>query len=205
MNTMVGMMIADLQIEYGSNTSTAVPCTVPSFLIVAGMFMCCYPQDAVENARWSSAMRDIMLSITPESADLRRFWDSLGSSCVVLGIFLHAGVKRTLGGEIFNFLGRVSFPVYLLHNQLMKSLLTWMIYLPSALKSPPDVDSKELVLERGSTVHMALSIVIFYVVLYRLAYWWSYYIDPICASIVNWLTKKAYGEGSLTEKPVLAL
>ena len=117
-----------------------------------------------------------------------------------------AGPRRELGiGTVFNFLGRVSFPVYLLHNTFIKSVLTWMIYLPSAMNPPRNEKGEQLDLQRGSTTHIFIAVAVFYYILYRSAALWIKHVDPICANMVNAATKWAYGEPQQREpRPILA-
>ncbi|KAF2457522.1 acyltransferase 3 [Lineolata rhizophorae] len=195
LNIIAGMFVAELNVELGSSATETLPTPVPSFLILLGFFMSGYPQECAEWMPWSNTMRVIMEPIIPEHADLRRYWDHLGAATILMGVFFSRNARRLLTSPVFNFLGRVSFPVYLLHNQLMKSVLVWMIYTPSWL-NPPKNDKGELMdLQRASLPHCLVAIAVFYYILYRLALAWTVYIDPICAKIVKWATSKAYGDG----------
>jgi len=206
MNIAVGMMVAELHNELGASATEFLPTPVPTLLIVLGMFMAGYPQDAPDRTFWSNTMHSIMVPLTPKDADVRRYWDSLGASTVLVGIFFSKNARRILCSPLFNFLGRVSFPVYLMHNTLIKSVLTWLVYLPSALNPPHNEKGEQLDLQRGSTTHIFLAVAVFYYVLYRLALWWTIYIDPVCAKLVKSMTSWAYGDPpsqQSNEKPIL--
>jgi peptidoglycan/LPS O-acetylase OafA/YrhL len=184
-------------------------------MILLGMFLAGYPQDNPHNARWSYVMEQIMASITVDKSDIRRYWDHVGASIVLLGIFFSGNARKVLCSPVFNFLGRVSFPVYLMHNTMIKSVLTWMIYLPSAMNPPKNEKGELQDLQRGSTTHVFIAIAIFYYILYRCAALWVKHIDPICADLVNAATKWAtgasqtrqvrpiLGNGAVTDKTVL--
>ncbi|KAF1985830.1 hypothetical protein K402DRAFT_333817 [Aulographum hederae CBS 113979] len=203
LNIVFGMVVADLHVTLGPSATSTLPAPLPALLILFGMFLACYPQDNPEWAPWTRFMRDLMLPITPHGADIRRHWDSLGASTVLLGIFFSGTARRILTSPIVNFLGRVSFPVYLLHNQLIKSILVWMIYLPSALNPQYNEHGEKLDLVRGSTLHIVGSLCVFYYVLYRLAYAWTLWLDPVIARFVKKTTAWAYGEGRVSEKVLL--
>lgn len=207
MNIVVGMFVAELHNQYKDSATSVLPAPFPALLILVGMFMCGYPQDAPERAAWSHTMARFMHKLVPKDADVRRYWDSLGASSVLLGIFFSRNARRVLTSPVFNFLGRVSFPVYLLHNTLIKSVLTWMIYLPSAMNPPRNERGEQMDLQRGSITHIFIAVGVFYYILYRMALLWVVYIDPLCAKVVNASLRWAYGEslsynGSL-EKSVL--
>lgn len=203
MNVIVGMFIAELHAEYGSRATSILPTPVPAIMILCGMFMAGYPQDVPHHAPWSNAMMRFMQPFVPKETDVRRYWDHLGAATVMMGVFHSRNARRVLTSPVFNFLGRVSFPVYLLHNQLIKSVLTWMVYLPSAMNPPVNEKGEQQDLVRGSTTHIFVAIAIFYWILYRLALMWTQTIDPWCGKLVNMMTDWAYGEGSPIHKPAL--
>jgi peptidoglycan/LPS O-acetylase OafA/YrhL len=188
------MFVAELHNHYKDSATSVLPTPVPALMIIAGMFMAGYPQDAAQNAHWSHMMQTFMHSITVKDSDVRRYWDHLGAGTVLLGIFFSRNARRVLTSPVFNFLGRVSFPVYLMHNTMIKSVLTWMIYLPSAMNPPRNEKGEQMDLQRGSTTHVFIAIAVFYYVLYRSAAFWVAHIDPFCARVVNAATKWAYGE-----------
>jgi hypothetical protein len=208
------MFVAELHNKYKDSATSILPTPIPTLLIIFGLFMAGFPQDSPEKATWSNVMSAIMRSMTGKDTDIRRYWDSIGASTVLTGIFFSKNARRVLTSPVFNFLGRVSFPVYLLHNTLIKSVLTWMIYLPSAMNPPKNDKGEPMDLQRGTTLHMIVAIGVFYYILYRAASLWVQYIDPICANITNAFVRWATGarDGSLAsngringtlDKPVL--
>jgi peptidoglycan/LPS O-acetylase OafA/YrhL len=205
MNISIGMLLADLHIHYSKSATSLLPPIVPLAMIIVGTFFACFPQDAPESAAWSDLMRRIMFVITPMGADLRRYWDSIGASLIIFGIFFSTHARRVLASPFCNFLGRVSFPVYLLHNQFIKTVLTWMVYLPAAWTAGPaklDADGNIVVemLKRGSDLHVFAAVVVYFYLLYKAAWLWTLCIDPAIARLVRWGVRLAYGEGLQTEK-----
>lgn len=204
MNIVFGMFVAELHNHYKDSATSVLPAPVPTIMIVVGMFMAGYPQDAAQNARWSHTMQTFMHSITVEKSDVRRYWDHLGASTVLLGIFFSRNARRVLTSPIFNFVGRVSFPVYLMHNTMIKTVLTWMVYLPSAMNPPRNEKGEQMDLQRGTTLHIFVAVALFYYILYRAAALWVQHIDPVCAKLVNLFTTWAYGDSqSARSGPIL--
>jgi peptidoglycan/LPS O-acetylase OafA/YrhL len=199
----MGMFVAELHNHYKDTATSVLPAPIPALMIIAGMFLAGYPQDNPENARWSHTMLNMMQSITVEKSDVRRYWDHIGASTVLLGIFFSGTARKVLCSPAFNFLGRVSFPVYLMHNTMIKSVLTWMVYLPSAMNPPKNEKGELLDLQRGTTTHVFIAIAVFYYILYRCAALWVKHVDPICADLVNAATKWAYGESLHEPRPIL--
>ncbi|KAI4674581.1 uncharacterized protein J4E88_008317 [Alternaria novae-zelandiae] len=204
LNIVTGMFVAELHNHYKDAATSVLPAPIPAIMIICGMFMAGFPQDSAQNTRWSHTMATIMHSLTADKTDIRRYWDHLGAAFVLLGIFFSRNARKLLMSPVFNFLGRVSFPVYLLHNTFIKSVLTWMIYLPSAMNPPRNEKGEQQDLQRGSTTHILIAIAVFYYILYRTAALWVKHVDPVCANIVNAATKWAYGEPQQKEaRPIL--
>ncbi len=193
------MFVAELHNHYKDTATSVLPAPVPALLIIVGMFCAGFPQDSPQNARWSHIMQNIMQAITVENSDIRRYWDHIGASLVLFGVFFSRTARRTLTSPLFNFLGHVSFPVYLLHNTFIKTVLTWMIYLPSAMNPGPITKGEPLDLVRGSNTQVWIAIAIFYYILYRSASLWVKHVDPFCADLVNRATKWAYGEPQMRD------
>ncbi|KAF2876712.1 acyltransferase family-domain-containing protein [Massariosphaeria phaeospora] len=200
LNIIFGMFVAELHNHYKDSATSVLPAPVPALMIILGAFMAGYPQDAPHNARWSHLMQTFMHSITVKDSDVRRYWDHIGAATVLLGIFFSRNARRVLTSPVFNFLGRVSFPVYLMHNTMIKSVLTWMVYLPSAMNPPRNEKGEQMDLQRGTTMHIFIAIGIFFYILYRTAALWVQHIDPLCGNVVNAFTKWAYGETAATHK-----
>lgn len=203
MNIFFGIFMAELQTDFSDSATTLLPGGLPALVIFIGMLLCSFPQNTPEWMSWSEYMRASMMTLTPQDADLRRYWDSLGASTILLGVFFSGNARKLLSSPLFNYLGRVSFPVYLLHNQLIKTLMTWMIYFRSWLHPRMDGNGIPMDLERGPWWQFAIAIPIFYFVLYRLAYWWTLWLDPMCERIVkkttSWMiaSEPATGEKSI--------
>jgi peptidoglycan/LPS O-acetylase OafA/YrhL len=204
-NIVTGMFVAELHNHFKDSATSVLPAPIPAIMIVCGMFMAGFPQDSFQNTRWSQTMATIMHSLTAEKTDIRRYWDHLGAATVLLGVFFSKNARKVLTSPVFNFLGRVSFPVYLLHNTFIKTVLTWMIYLPSAMNPPRNEKGEMQDLQRASIPHMLVAIAVFYYILYRSASLWVKHVDPICANLTNAATKWAYGESQPQEaRPILA-
>ncbi|KAF2402170.1 hypothetical protein EJ06DRAFT_328104 [Trichodelitschia bisporula] len=197
MNITAGMFLADIAASSGKIPPRVhgFMAVLPPILMAVGMFICGYPQDAPGNAPWSAVMERIMTAITPEGTDLRRHWDSLGATMILVGIFTCEPARRVLTSSVCNYMGRVSFAVYLLHNQLIKTLLTWMVYLPSAMKPQVDEMGNPKDLARGPPLQMGCAIATFFYMLYRLAGLWNRWVDPMCVRVVGAVIRRMKGEG----------
>ncbi|PGH01573.1 hypothetical protein GX51_05138 [Blastomyces parvus] len=199
-NINAGLLLAHLQATYGPRATSTLPKPLPALIILLGLLITSFPQDNHHWTRWSWTMRQIMLSITPASADrfIGRYWVNIGCSVLMTGVFFSRNARRLLTLPLFNFLGRCSFPVYLLHNTLLRSLLVWMVYGASAWDRAAWAAVKEdgapAELARGGWATFAVAVPVFYGVLYAVAYLWMERVDPQCARVVNWMREKMFAE-----------
>ncbi|KKZ67273.1 hypothetical protein EMCG_07041 [[Emmonsia] crescens] len=196
-NICSGILIAQLQASLGARATSTLPKPVPALIILLGLLISSFPQDNHHWTTWSFAMRRIMLSITPSSAEMYigRYWVNVGCTILMIGIFFSRNARRVLTHPVFNFLGRCSFPVYLLHNTLLRTLLVWMVYGASAWS--PDwkkvkEDGSPIQLRRAGMGTFLVAIPVFYVTLYAVAYFWMQKVDPQCARIVNWMRERMF-------------
>jgi peptidoglycan/LPS O-acetylase OafA/YrhL len=147
--------------------------------------------------------------ITPEETDLSRFWVSIGTTTLMFGVFFSHNARRFLSMRLFNFLGRCSFPVYLLHNSLIRSILVWAVYGPAASHAEPLEDAGfRTVVKRVPTFALMFILPLFYALLYIVAFGWTVYVDPLCARVIDGMKNRMFkeqGNGTLLGKPELPL
>ncbi|EEP78445.1 predicted protein [Uncinocarpus reesii 1704] len=194
-NLYAGIMLAQLQVDYGARATSLVPKFVPSMLIILGLFLWGYPQDNPHWAPWSKILRDSFVAVTPAYTDTSRYCVSIGITVLMLGIFFSKNARKFFTSPLLNFLGRVSFPVYLLHNTVIRTILVLMVYGPSASKTPEkDEQGKPITLKRISPMGFLFVIPAFYAILYLIAYLWTIYVDPLCARIVDGMKDRMFVE-----------
>jgi peptidoglycan/LPS O-acetylase OafA/YrhL len=174
-------MLAMLHTELGPRATPALPRPVPALLILVGLFVCSYPTTNPEWAAWSRVMTYIGAKVTPEKTDLSYYWVSVGASTLMIGIFLSRDARRVLSLPFFNFLGRVSLPVYVLHNTLLRSVLVWMVYSNAATSEDPGT------LKPAGTLTFMVAIPFFLAMVYAAAYLWLLYVDPWCGKMIQWM------------------
>jgi len=142
----------------------------------------------------------IFLAVKPPTGDTRRFVVNVGGCAVILGCFYNKYAQKILCWKVFVFLGKISLPMYLLHSALLRSVLTWIVYLPSVLNSEEEGHrykqkiggEEEIFYKRGGWQQFLYGVPIFYAILIFLAHAWTRWVDPACAAAVDWLARKAY-------------
>lgn len=177
------------------NRLTQISFPIPAILMLAGGFLSSYPQNAATWAPWSRHLHDLVFAHIPSEStnpslpieklyevDHRRYLHSVGMCCFILGVAASPAAQRVLCTGPVQFAGRVSLPVYLLHNQLLKSLFTWLVYVPGG---PGQVDPITGRLRPASPGRFWIATPVFFGVLYSLAYVWAKRVDPWCDRLVK--------------------
>ncbi|KAJ5657239.1 uncharacterized protein N7484_000888 [Penicillium longicatenatum] len=197
MTTYAGMFLAQLNADYGHRATSVMPAPIPIMMILSGLFLASFPDDNHSWAPWSCVMDSVGHHIVPSGGEVSRYIDSLGTTLFVYGMFFSRSGRRLLASPFMNFLGRISFAIYLIHDTLIRTVLSWMIYQRSIFEHglhPVNNEGQPGWFERGGYTTFAVAIPLFYLVLIFLAYLWTLYVDPICEKLILWMGKKAFGE-----------
>ena len=98
--------------------------------ITLGLLFMSLPSDFTDQARWSDMLHKWGTAHFPASAqmELHRTWGSMGALLLVLGLLLSPQCRRVLAAKPFVWLGKVSFPIYLLHGIFVRSVMAWLAF-----------------------------------------------------------------------------
>lgn len=196
LNVYAGMFLAELNADYGSKATSALPWPVPSLMMISGLFLASFPDQNPGWMPWSRVLDYWAQCIIPAGAEVNRFVVTIGTTIFVFGVFFSADARRFLSHPIMNFLGRISFPIYLLHNTLIRTVLTWMIYRHSAFAkglNHVDTEGNPVFLDRGGCLAFVVSIPLFYTILIYSAHMWTIHVDPRCERVISWIEKQVFG------------
>lgn len=177
---------------------------LPILAVLLGFFFCSYPSKHAEWRPWSFRVLRLGEAIFPRGAELPRFWPTVGAQIVTVGVVFSSWMQALLSYPTLLWLGSISFPVYLLHGPLLRSVLVWMLF---AFTTPTLYEVRT---EDGTVVRtfeelpnppmwrFAVALPAFFAVLLYAAHWWTEKIEPWCA----WAAKKMEDTmcGSETEK-----
>jgi len=88
------------------------------FLFLLGLFLGSYPLYILGN---NSGYWKGMKAISDDTQLFEKFWYTIGSSALIFGIVLCDWLQRFFSFRLFSFIGKISYPLYLIHLQLMAS------------------------------------------------------------------------------------
>ena len=202
MNIYAGIFLAELHADYGTNATTFLSKPTSTLMIIFGLFLASFPDDNPSWTPWSRALDTVGQLIVPNGSEVNRYIISLGTTFFVFGVFFSRDARRLLSSPFINFLGRISFPIYLLHNTLIRTALSWVLYRQSIVSKglhPVDEEGNPMFYEVGGAFTFGVTMPLFYLLLIYVAHLWTIYVDPRCEKVVSWLSRKAFGDTSDSE------
>lgn len=164
-----------------------------SFLI-AGFFVASLPDDHADWQPWSQNLYNFLQAILPRAPDFPRFSSGIGLMLIVMGLHFSDAARTVLASKPFIWLGRMSFAVYLLHNQILRSVLCWMVYGLTMPEQPADVQDPESGewwtpdrprLEFPGAGRLFMVLPIYWFLVYGAAWLWTTYVDAWCARVTE--------------------
>lgn len=188
MNIFAGMMLAELSLHFNGRKSVAPKPEVlfkviPYGLVVLGLYLCSFPDQYAEQTVWSSQLAYIGNAVFPTGSNMSRYFASIGAQMVCLGILLSSTLKRILSSQFLLWLGSISFPLYLLHGPLMRSVLVYLLYLPMSFSfkpslladGTPDPDSY---IPTPNNFRLGVILSLFFAFLLYVVRLWSIHVEP---------------------------
>ncbi|KAI9806596.1 MAG: hypothetical protein M1825_006053 [Sarcosagium campestre] len=199
MNIFAGLLVAELGYTTTFTTSkrTILSSLAPATLIIIGLLLCSYPEKHADWMWWSSILETAGKSIFPKNAEVWRFWPSIGVHLATLGILMSSKAKRLLSHHSLLWLGSISFPVYLLHGPLMRSLFSWLLFgftLPQGTGAQSDPSVLPESLPIPSLWRVILVCPVFYGALFLVSHLWTLHVEPCFATLTSWIEDRLFRE-----------
>ena len=212
-NVYCGMFLAELTLdpdvqEFAVEHNLARSMSSAS-LIILGLFFMSYPEENPTWARWSTWLLKLGNYIFPEGVEYARYYPGFGANLLTSGILFNNTAKKILSHSFFCWMGKLSFPIYLLHAPLIRTVLTWALFGASVRPDQgKDAEGNQLPpgwLPIANRWVCVIAIPLFYVFLYRVANVWATYVDPFCGKVTNWFEELVFRDDAKaqTEKPLL--
>ena len=174
--------IVSSQKLYNKLASKIIGCLI----VFLGLISMSYPRDAPEKASWSYALRELGEIVLPFNNTKYKPWVSLGCLLVVLGVILSQPVRKALSIAPMVWLGKISFPLYLLHGTFIRSLFAWILFAGQKL-SPSVRDANVLKYPLPSNGWIAFSVICLMLPLFIACHLWVKYLEPIFDQITLWI------------------
>ncbi|PVI01339.1 hypothetical protein DM02DRAFT_359805 [Periconia macrospinosa] len=190
-----GIFLAEFQMDDFTNvflsTQPILAPIISTVNIVFGMYIASYPEANIDALSWSRNLHSFFTAILPQDPDYGHFSSSIGLIFISFGIVLSPFLQKLLSSKYLLFLGRMSFAVYLLHHSMMKTVLAWMLYgihtKPAHMndKNEPEITR----LEYPGHATLLMWSIVWWPMLYGVAYLWTTHVDPRCERMANKLVE----------------
>jgi hypothetical protein len=186
-----GAMLAEMclmpkVIEFGRKNKTAFRQILPFIMASLAIICFSYPNKKVDEYGWASFLHAAGEYAFPIKAAIYKTWHTIGAFLLVSSIILSPLLQTLFSHPILVWLGQISFPIYLIHGPLIRSLLKWIFYLTTT-----QIDVRN---SKGNIVRQTpkptwwqflYAIPIFTFVLLYLAQLWYNKVEPCCAMVTK--------------------
>lgn len=166
---LLGMFFADINPEVKSFVH------IPLFCVA--IFFCATPQIASWSAMVTAPLYDPFFKLIPDTV-LVRFWSSLGAALLFFTAMTSPKMQAWLEIEPIQFLGHISFSMYLVHRQF-QDVFMWPILLPILRPLEDNAFTR--------VVHYILFWVISLYMLIVLSAWHEQIIDQNCLRLTRYV------------------
>ena len=191
-------MLAELNYSrYPLLLSQFSPYFAPPLVLISLVFMS-FPSQFHNHAPWSDLLLKWHYKIAPANAEVQRFWPSLGAQLLILTAVLSPHMRRMLSQRYFLWLGKISFPLYLLHGSIMRTVLAWLLFSRSQLQEMQEVQGGQtyILLKYpipGYTMFF-ISLPVFFVVLFSLTHVWAQKVEPYFGIMTKYAEDLMFGK-----------
>lgn len=195
LTTLTGIVLADFSIHPNLPTLIHKKSTqyIAILLIVLGLALMSYPSTFPENAAWSRTLHVIGQKIFPypNRIEIHRIFGSIGAILFVLGVISSPVARTILSTKPLTYLGKISFPVFLLHPLFMQIIMPWLAFSSTREEYPSDPPARDelgrelMVLrhpQRGAAM-VWIAIIVSMSCCLIAAHYWMLHMEPIFGRI----------------------
>lgn len=156
-------------------------------LALTGLFLMSFPSQFQPWTYWSNFLLEACHKIAPADIEVSRFWPTIGAQILTLAIVLSPHLRHALSHRWLLWLGKISFPLYLLHGSLMRSVLSWMLFQGQTLKNIQENDIIVLRYPLPGIPTFLVVMPVFIAILLGATHLWAVKVEPW----FGWITDKA--------------
>lgn len=209
LNVFAGMIMAELSVPNPPEPRSFLGRVLPYPFAVLGLYLCSFPDQYYEQVAWSRQLWQIGLAIFPQNISMGRYFAGLGAQILCFSVLHSPSMRHALSNRYLLWLGGISFPLYLLHGPLMRSVMTYLLFGRAALTFQPatledGTPDPESLIPVPSFFTLWLLLPIFFTFLLVVVKWWSVRVEPYFGTATNQLENfaRSWGKGGLSGSPM---
>ncbi|KAL8642332.1 MAG: hypothetical protein Q9228_000954 [Teloschistes exilis] len=147
-------------------------------LVICSLVLMSYPSQFQDWAPWSDFLTRGFMKIAPVNAEKMRFWPTLGAQLFVFTIVMSPHLRRFLSHRWFLWLGKISFPLYLLHGSFMRSVLAWLLFSRQQITEIEEEGQKHMRYPLPGVPTFVFVMPVFFVILFTATHFWAVKVEP---------------------------
>lgn len=147
-------------------------------LVICSLVLMSYPSQFQDWAPWSDFLTRGFMKIAPVNAEKMRFWPTLGAQLFVFTIVMSPHLRRFLSHRWFLWLGKISFPLYLLHGSFMRSVLAWLLFSRQQITEIEEEGQKHMRYPLPGVPTFVIVMPVFFVILFTATHFWAVKVEP---------------------------
>ena len=186
-----GILLAELHQSDIPLRLSAISLIYTPFLLFLSLFLMSFPAEFQDQARWSNFLLKLHYKVFPKNAFVDRSWPAVGGMLLCFTIIMSPHLRKALSHRVFLWLGKISFPLYLLHGSFMRSILAWMLFANQDLTEMEERNGADVFVTMKyplpSSTTFYIVIPIFFPILFTATHLWAAKVEPHFGAI----TKKA--------------
>ncbi|KAL5451750.1 hypothetical protein PMIN06_006138 [Paraphaeosphaeria minitans] len=166
-------------------------------LALIGLVLMSYPSSNPDSAPWSAVLKYVFGSVFPKTASfsMPRLVGSVGALTLCLAILISTHLRRALSVKPLRWLGKLSFPIYLLHGTVMRTVLAWVVFAGQPLEAFPlehPTDDHDTIYRyaQPGIARIAFGLIIMSVVTLYASHLWANNFEPAFGKITAWAEGK---------------
>lgn len=198
-----GIFFAELSM-FSSITSFATNRTIFSkaltvTLLIAGLFLLSFPNSHPEWTPWFNPIVEFGKVFYPAGSNQFSITCYIGTFMILLAVMLSTTFQWFLVRPIFLWLGKISFPLYLLHGPLLRSFLCWILYAgiyPRYEEQPTPTGAIAFVpvnLDLPSGFRLVVCLPVYFAVVLGLSHVWTEKVEPRLGRFTKFIEDWAMG------------
>ena len=202
-----GLLLAELHLsEIPLRCSRFSPIFAPPLTVISLVLMS-FPAEYQKEQTWCRFLLNLHYKIFPTYAFVDRTWPTMGSSLLCFTIIMSPHLRKILSKRPLLWLGKISFPLYLLHGSFMRSILSWLLFAKQSLVEFEEQNGSETYvimkypLPGASTFCIVLPI--FFAVLFLATQFWATKIEPHFGAVTKLLEDIMFGKREINKPTIL--
>lgn len=201
-----GVILAELSLSsFPSKMAPISPFVSPPLTIFALILMS-YPGGSADASPWSAALHRFGESWFGGGA-VDRTYGTLGGLTLVASIIISPHARAVLSGQVFKWLGKISFAIYLLHGTVLRTVFAWIMFAGSELQEVQDMVDQGpywpnevwVTFQRyplPGYFRCLVATLVLGVVTLGCSHLWNLKVEPVCAKITSMSEKLVRGQCS---------